>query len=332
MTVKKKMLLVMHNFAGIGDLMVKNLQHLNIDFDAIFYNETPKFNYESVGQKLEAFFRKTFLNDREFKQSLKDKYKKAKLLEKASKLGSYENILVLNTEYFEFDFIAELAKHTEYLYGFHWDGLNRNDDLLDRIKLFKKFFVFDRQDENKEANIQFLPNFYFDFPEEDNVKKLYDLLYIGTFMEERYDKLLNFANWLKGNNFKFKISLISFDKKASKKKWNSDITFINSLVDYGENLDLVKQSTTLLDLKLKVHNGLSLRFFEALKYEKKLITDNQDVTNYNFYDAANIFILGKDSMDRLEHFMNSSYQPIDENIRKQYSFSNWLNVILNENK
>ena len=88
----------------------------------------------------------------------------------------------------------------------------------------------------------------------------------------------------------------------------------------------------MLDLKLKVHNGLSLRFFEALKYEKKIITDNQDVINYNFYDAENIFILGKDSMDRLDYFLNSSYQPIDENIRKQYSFSNWLNIILNENK
>lgn len=332
MMAKNKMLLVMHNFVGIGDLMVKNLDYLNVDFDVLFYDDTPKFRYESVGQKLEGFLRKIFLKDRTFKQSLKSDYKKTALLEKASKLGNYENILVLNTEYFESNFIDELSKHTENLYGFHWDGLNRNNDLLDKIKLFKKFFVFDLQDENKEANVHFLPNFYFDFPEEERVEKVYDLLYIGTFMEERFGKLVTFANWLKDKNFKFKISLISFDKKTIKKKQNSDITFISLLVDYRENLELVKKSTALLDLKLKVHNGLSLRFFEALKYEKKIITDNQDVINYNFYDAENIFILGKDSMDRLDHFLNSSYQPIDENIRKQYSFSNWLNVILNENK
>lgn len=326
------MLLVMHNFVGLGDLISKNLTYLEVNFDVLFYEDIPNFRYQNKSEKFIGFFRKIFLNDRRFKKKLRLEHQNKILLSSAQNLGYYETILVINTEYFEHRFIFELSKHTNNLKGFHWDGLNRSSDLYYKVKLFNEFFVFDKNDVNDEENIYFLPNFYFDFPEEYLENETFDLLYIGTFVEERLEKLLKLTNRLKMSGYNCKISLISFDKQVIKHWQNSDIDVSNSLIDYKENLEFAKKTKILLDLKLTIHNGLSFRFFEALKYEKKIITDNEDVRNYDFYESANIFILGIDSFEQLEIFINSPYKSIDENIKNQYSFTNWLETILNKNK
>jgi hypothetical protein len=36
---------------------------------------------------------------------------------------------------------------------------------------------------------------------------------------------------------------------------------------------------------------LIFRVFEALGYKKKLITNNQDITSYDFYNENNIFVI-----------------------------------------
>lgn len=90
----------------------------------------------------------------------------------------------------------------------------------------------------------------------------------------------------------------------------------------------VKSSKALLDLKLKEHNGLSFRFFEALKYEKKLITDNPDVKNYDFYRQENIFIIGEDSEENLNNFIENPYQEIPAEIKNKYSFESWFKTLI----
>ena len=78
-----------------------------------------------------------------------------------------------------------------------------------------------------------------------------------------------------------------------------------------------------MDFKLG-HNGLSFRFFEALKYEKKIITDNFSVKEYDFYNPNNIFILHKDNLENLETFLHSDYQKLPPELVEKYSFSSWI--------
>ncbi|TXF77219.1 hypothetical protein [Chryseobacterium sp.] len=328
MKTTKPLLLVMHNFVGLGEMMVKNLQYLQVDADVLFYGDATPFRYANLGQKVKSFVLKKFFNNKNYKRNLQEQHRTESLMLSLSKLGTYENILVINAEYFETHFIAELSKHTENLTGYHWDGLKRNPEIAEKIALFSRFFVFDKADADEEKNIFFLPNFYFDYPEDYKKNHVnYDVLYIGTYMQERFSKLLAIRDSLRKIHLKSKILLISFDKKISKQHSSEGIEFSSQIIDYPENLELVKQSKTLLDLKLKDHNGLSFRFFEALKYEKKIITDNESVMNYPFYRPENIFILGLDPSSELERFISSPYEPISESIRKEYSFSNWYYTI-----
>ena len=67
---------------------------------------------------------------------------------------------------------------------------------------------------------------------------------------------------------------------------------------------------------------------EALGYKKKLITTNETVKFYDFYHPNNIFIYNGENHDELTEFLKLPYFPIDENIRKKYSFANWIRYIL----
>ena len=68
---------------------------------------------------------------------------------------------------------------------------------------------------------------------------------------------------------------------------------------------------------------------EALFFEKKLITNNASVRDYDFYDKNNIFIYGVD--DDLNSFMSLSYKKIDDSIKYKYTLDGFVEKIINLN-
>ena len=98
-------------------------------------------------------------------------------------------------------------------------------------------------------------------------------------------------------------------------------------VEYGTYIDCVKRSRCVVDIVPNQSCGLTLRPLEALFYGKKLITNYQDIVNYDFYNQENIFIIGKDDVTKLAEFVKSPYRIINKKIVDFYSFENWLRRI-----
>ena len=80
-----------------------------------------------------------------------------------------------------------------------------------------------------------------------------------------------------------------------------------------------------------VHSGLSFRIFESLKYSKKLVTTNLIIKDYDFYNENDFFVWQKDKSSNKEflEFLDSKYTTLDAGIIEKYSFSNWINRLLN---
>ena len=70
--------------------------------------------------------------------------------------------------------------------------------------------------------------------------------------------------------------------------------------------------------------GLTLRTLEALFFKKKLITNNRDIVNLQFYNANNIFVLGIDKLENLKIFMDKPYENIEQKVIDYYDFNEWL--------
>ena len=231
------------------------------------------------------------------------------------------------------DLIPEFViKHTRSISNkmvdFQLDGLSVSSKILDYQKYFDDIFVFDPDDVKKypEAALHFLPNCYFGEPD-FSIPSEIDLLYIGQYLDERNVQLKNLHQYLEEHQLSY-TSHTSLYRGRCFEPLHPKVLQHKTSTSYEGNLDFVKKSKIIIDFKRKEHNGLSLRFFEAMQYGKKIITDNVSVKNYEFYHPNNIFVTDFVHLDGILEFIQKPYHPLPETLIEQYGFKNWIKVIL----
>jgi hypothetical protein len=100
-----------------------------------------------------------------------------------------------------------------------------------------------------------------------------------------------------------------------------------------EKTSKILQNTSII-LYVPHHNqsGLTIRTFEEIGLNKKLITTNENVKNYDFYNSNNIFIVNKGNLHLLDNFIRLPYIKLSDAIYKKYSVTNWVkSFFLEEN-
>lgn len=101
----------------------------------------------------------------------------------------------------------------------------------------------------------------------------------------------------------------------------------NERMSYKDYLQHVLSSGILLDIVQKGQTSLTMRVVEAIYLSKKLITNNQDIKNYEFYQENNILILpeklGHASSRQIEDFLNKPFIPYPEEVYEHFSFEHW---------
>ena len=211
---------------------------------------------------------------------------------------------------------------------FQLDGLSVSSKILDYQKYFDRIFVFDPEDVKKypEAALHFLPNCYFGEPD-FSIPSEIDLLYIGQYLDERNVQLKNLHQYLEEHQLSY-TSHTSLYRGRCFEPLHPKVLQHKTSTSYEGNLDFVKKSKIIIDFKRKEHNGLSLRFFEAMQYGKKIITDNVSVKNYEFYHPNNIFVTDFVHLDGILENIQKPYHPLPETLIEQYGFKNWIKVIL----
>ena len=92
---------------------------------------------------------------------------------------------------------------------------------------------------------------------------------------------------------------------------------------YEEILESVLDCGGILDIYSQLNAGPSLRVMESLFWNRKLITNNLSLDQFDFFSNDNIYIIGKSNMT-IEEFIEMPYVPVDPKIKDYYRFSNWL--------
>ena len=95
------------------------------------------------------------------------------------------------------------------------------------------------------------------------------------------------------------------------------------LMPYCQTAAAAKQADILLDYASDPDAGMSLRPMEALFFGKKLITSCREVKEADFYDPANVYLLGEDDRS-LQEFAAGTTVPVDPAVRDRYRLSAWL--------
>jgi len=335
--LKKKVLLLIHEYSNIYKNIIWDLEAYNYEVTPLIYSNKD-FKYRSFSHQIKKIFLKTFFLNKTYKHKLFDQYREDDFFDQLKENcdNYFDQSLVIRADLYTNKIIKEVIRTSKYNISFHWDGMDRFPKIQEKILFFDQFYVFEQKDFNKYSskypNINLATNFYFEHNQSKNTPNLIDIFYIGSYVENRWNDIYNMYNILNKLDLNIKILICGVKKTTIKKLANNDLIFFSKPISYHKTLEMSKSSKVVLDFTIKGqqgHNGLSLRFFEAMFHKNKIITDNIEVKKFDFYNSKNIFIIGYDNYERLENFIKTPYSQIDNRITKKYSFINWFNSKIN---
>lgn len=218
-----------------------------------------------------------------------------------------------------------------------WDNVASIACYETNRRYFDKIVSFDKI-EAKERDMEYLPDFY--VYEKKNIRKIYDLSYVGTYRKEREEIIeqLVQSDSLK-NNFIYLYQKINYGlldylyKVYAKIMRRPDSSkgkdYYDKRLNYRETVDIMAQSRIVLDICYSFQTGLSMRPFEAMATRSKLITTNKNIVKYDFYNPNNIMVIDADNVTAIpDWFVRSKYEDVDDDILSKYSIQAWCKTMM----
>lgn len=222
------------------------------------------------------------------------------------KLDSYDELIInvnrLNHKLF--NYISKKNKKTRII-GWYWNIVDNKNYPIEYNNTNIEYWSFDKNDCEKyglKKNIQ-----YYSYPKNIKGNKDIDIYYIGR-EKGRSEKIQNFIEIAELENL------------------NCDINIIhnNNIVPYEKVKEKLSKSKAVLEINIDNQIGLTLRALESLFFEIKLITNNKNITNLNFYSKKNIYIIGVDKYS-IKKFINSDYDHSIDCYKSDYDIDTWYN-------
>jgi hypothetical protein len=310
----KKIAIVSTNSFGYIDFLVAKLEAVeNVDLTYINIDTIP-FGYKNQWLRIKNFFSKVFIN-----MSLKDSNRTAFIKVALNSKEQYDQILIIRPDKLQREALEFLRVKTNLMTCFLFDGIENFQKQKSILNYFDTVFSYDKRDV-KNFGFNFITNYiYDDCIEKRNIEQ-------SVFSICSYDKRYHFLKKIAGELSKMNVSFLFIVKKEK--------PFKDNIIQFSKHyisLDIVKEhiakSLVLVDIQKKNQTGLSFRVFEALGFDKKLITNNQDIVHYDFYNENNIFVISDDNHEIPTSFFTTQYLEVSTEILKTYKLKNWISQV-----
>ena len=169
----------------------------------------------------------------------------------------------------------------------------RFEDIIDKMPYcnfddykdsFDMLFTFDEVDAQKYG-IPYYPSWYdnCDVPEDDNIEET-DVFFVGK-AKDRLPEIVAAYEKLSKAGLKCKFHIVGVPKE--KRIYPEEIEY-GEYMPYIKVLQHVKKTKCMLEILQKDAGSETLRVFEAINYNKKLITTNKNMLTREYYNPQNI--------------------------------------------
>ena len=309
-----KICVISFDFWGYDAHIVETLKEKGIEANHI---KIGAVSYENFRERLTNLFSKVFLG-----KNLKYQKRQKFVIEQLDKLGHQDQILVLNADTFDHSTLEYMKKSTNRFITFLYDNLDRFP-VQDKLHFFDKIYSFDDKDIEKHG-FERLTNYnYLPFLSQEKQNPSEDALYITSYDKKRIKQLDILSQKFEELRLKFDLYVIgkkSWKNQLMKPFSKNKIVFTRKRINHENLPEFYKRTKVILDLMRENQYGLSFRVFEAMALEKKIITDNEKIKNYDFYNPNNILVLNKDFSNITKEFFETPYQSLPEGIYKKYIY------------
>lgn len=210
-----------------------------------------------------------------------------------------------------------------------WDSVANKEKILEKLDYFDEVFSFDKKDCDT-FGLTFRPLFFDEEYEKiakEDAAMVYDLFFVGTVHSDRYQILKNVKEQFEKHRQKvfyflyIPSKLMYYQRKLlSNELQGSNIDEFSFVGMPSEQLTAkLKQSKTVVDIQHPKQTGLTMRTIEMLGANKKMITTNADIKNYDFYHPNNICVVDRKNVVVPPEFIKEHYEPVDEKVKERYS-------------
>lgn len=321
----KSILVLMPANVGIFAEFQRNLRELGFRVRLIT-DQPERFRYRGLGERLRNLFHKA-IGDRGYKRRLVLAHIEEHIDQAIADADPADFALVIRADCFTHAQLAAVRRKSGRCYGYHWDGVRRFPGVEERLRYFHRFYVFDPMDARPAEGLVHTDNFWFDRLAVESAPRApdVDVYYVGTH-DARVPFLLKTFERLRGQGQSVRAIIAGMN--PGPRPDLAGVSFPAHGITYSENLELIHSARVILDVPhLDVHQGLSLRVFEALGAGKKLITTNPQVLRCDFYHPDNIHLLTEDDA-ALARFLSAPAVPVAAELRRRHGFSAWLRRVL----
>jgi hypothetical protein len=251
--------------------------------------------------------------------------------------SEFDIILAISPESLSRKFFFRLKKKTKASKAilYLWDSISNKKRAKPIINCFDKCLTFD-PDDAKKYNFIFRPLFFSNGVSSETKKEnKYDIIFIGTGHSDRVqiiELLRQQCNALELSSFFYLFlhnkwifyfyKLIKRYLKNIGKKY-----FYYKPMSYEEYTEITDRANVIVDLEHPKQRGLTMRTFEVLGKEKKLLTTNNTIKEYDFYNETNICVLDRKISVIDKNFFKTKYKKISKQLYYKYSIDGWLEDI-----
>lgn len=119
-----------------------------------------------------------------------------------------------------------------------------------------------------------------------------------------------------------------FNKEYNNIKYSK---IINKPMKNEEIIEKLKHCNAVLDICHSSQSGLTMRTIETFGARRKLITNNQDIINYDIYDPEKIYIYTGDDKNLIDFINNEKKgEELNSELYSKYSVDGWIDEIFYE--
>ncbi|MBA5791193.1 lipopolysaccharide core biosynthesis protein rfaS [Flavobacterium sp. xlx-214] len=277
-----------------------------------------KNRFEQVLNLLgKVFLKKTFKKDWKAKQQLNH----------INQYTNYDVCLIFRPDLLHTSVLKFIQANVKSRKVVYWDSFDKIPKLKETVTYFNEYYSFEEDDCSK-YNFTKISNFY--IHKSSDALPVHDAFFFGS-KDARLNNVIKIITYLKEKNWNAKALIVAKKTKSKSKpitaegvKITETSTPFSQIYKYSENTKIV------IDIAHPNQKGLSMRPYECVGLERKLITNNAEIKKYDFFNQNNIFIIDNfDNLNIPDSFLSIPYQKLPEHIYKKYHISNWLNFILN---
>ena len=206
--------------------------------------------------------------------------------------------------------------------------------------LFDSCFSFDPKDCNK-YKFNFRPLFFCDDFEKDKENRdiEYKFSFIGSIHSDRA-KILNklrlefeskdisfyYYLFVPGKLMLFIRMLLDRNIRQLLKK---DMIHLKP-IDKKAVSEIARKTLYTIDINHPKQVGLTMRTIEMLGLQRKMLTTNMNIANYDFYRNENQIIIDRNDVKINFESMSNEYKAIDDNIYDRYNLETWIKDIFSD--